>query len=254
MINLIDTHAHLDMLEHDPLPIILTRAETAGLRNIITVGSSVESSRQAVDLAQEYPFVYAAVGLHPEEAAGWKAAASELERLSREPKVVAIGEIGLDYHYPETDIVAQKKAFAGQLNLAVATALPVMIHCRDAYQDMLEVVRQWRPRLSEVIIHCFSGSPDEAGEFIAMDCYISFAGQVTFKNRGVLADVVALVPVEKMLLETDCPYLTPHPKRGTPNEPANVALTAQAIADIKNMDLEELAGTTTGSARSVFGI
>lgn len=254
MIHLIDTHAHLDMLEHDPLPTILSRAQDAGVQNIISVGSSLESSRQAVGLAQQYPFVYAAVGLHPEGAAGWNAAASEVERLCREPKVVAVGETGLDYHYPETDTATQNQAFEGQLRIASETGLPLMIHCRDAYQDMLKVIRRWRPRLSAVVIHCFSGSPDEADEFLAMDCYLSFAGQVTFKNRGVLADVVAIVPVEKMLLETDCPYLTPHPKRGTPNEPANVALTAQAIAGIKGLELEEIAKTTTASARSIFGI
>lgn len=254
MIDLIDTHAHLDMLEHDPLPTILSRAQDAGVQNIISVGSSLESSRQAVRLTREHSFVYAAVGLHPEEAAGWKTAASELESLCREPKVVAIGETGLDYHYPGTDAAAQKMAFKAQLRLAGETGLPVMIHCRDAYQDMLKVIRDWRPQLSEVIIHCFSGSPDEARQFLAMGCYISFAGQVTFKNRGVLADVVGVVPIEKMLLETDCPYLTPHPKRGTPNEPANVALTAQAIADIKGIGLDDVAGSTTASARSIFGI
>lgn len=278
---LIDTHAHLDFPEFaTDLDAVLSRAEAASLQHIITIGTTLASSRRSIELAERYPSVFAAVGIHPnsvgEEGEDF---IHELRSLANHPKVVAIGETGLDYHYlpsrtekedilrttfgsasigsVETEIrdeaikAAQAAAFEQQLELAAELGKNVVIHQRDAWEDTLAVLRRHPVR---AVFHCFNSSLEQAFEVIELGHWVSFGGIVTFKNAAEVREAATRVPLNRLMVETDCPYLAPAPNRGKRCEPAFVRDTAQAIAELRSMALAEFADLTTANAQSFFGL
>lgn len=253
---LADTHAHLNdpQLAGD-LPAIVEGARQAGVTRIIDVGDSIERSRLAITQAECYGCIWAAVAVHPHEAASLDDEAVELLReMSNHPKVVAIGEIGLDYYYENHDREIQKRAFVRQIELASEVGLPVIVHNRDAHADVLSILREAAVRGIEGVMHCYSGSYELAMEFIDLGFYISMAGPVTFKNAKRPVEVASRIPLDRLLVETDCPYLAPVPVRGRRNEPAYVCYTAERIAQLRGISLEEFAEITTRNASRLFAI
>ena len=257
-----DTHAHLgDDLLTD-LSGILTRMADAGVSYCATIGTSRESSIKAADIARGHPNVYASVGVHCEYAATFSASdlewmrelAAEKNTDNTDKKVVAIGEIGLDYYWPEPDHDVQRDAFIAQLELARELRLPAILHIRDSHTDMLDLLCERRSRLPALIAHCFSGGPDLARQYLDLGAYISFAGNVTYKNAAALREAAMFTPQDRLLIETDAPYLSPMPFRGKPNEPARVALTAAYLAQLRQMDFAAFAETTTNNAAVAFNI
>lgn len=253
---LIDTHAHLQDEELLPeVDDVLQRAAVAGVEIIVCPGYDLKSSQQAVKLANLYPQVYAAVGIHPHDAASLDDfALAELYRLACEPKVLAIGEIGLDYYRDLSPRDLQQKAFVAQINLARQVKKPIIIHDRDAHQDVLDIVIKEKAGRNQGIMHCYSGSLPLSIDFMKQGFYISFAGPLTYKNNRKSAEVAATIPLDRVLVETDCPYLTPEPLRGKRNEPANVVHTANFLAQIRKKSLEEIAYLTTRNAKEVYRI
>ncbi len=252
-----DTHAHLHFPEFAAdLSAVLDRAREAGVRFILTIGTDVEDSRAAVALAEVHPDIYAAVGIHPHDAAGAdEAALEELERLARaSPKVVAIGEVGLDYYRNLSPREAQVRAFERQLDLARRLAKPALIHCREAHAEALEILRRARVREVGGIMHCFSGSPDVARQCLELGLLISLAGPVTYPNARTLPEVATVVPLDRLVVETDCPFLPPQPYRGKRNEPAYLPITASRVAQLKGRPVEELGAVMTRNAAALFGI
>lgn len=253
---LFDTHAHLNAEEYkDDLEEVLARAQEAGVANMVVVGFDRPTIERAMELVERYDFLYASVGWHPvdaidmtEEDLVW------IERLTSHPKVVALGEMGLDYHWDKSPKDIQKEVFRKQIRLARKVKLPIIIHNREATADILEILKEEKAEEVGGIMHCFSGSPEVARECVNMNFYISLGGPVTFKNAKKPKEVAAEVPLEKLLIETDCPYLTPHPFRGKRNEPGYVKLVAEQIAEIKGLSYEEVAETTTKNAKKFFGI
>jgi len=252
---LVDTHAHLDSHKFkDDRAEIISRALAAGVQAIVTVGVDLKSSRATVALAQEHPGIYAAVGVHPHDASHLgHDELGELARLSEQPQVVAIGEIGLDFYRNLSPPDSQREAFVTQLELAHKVNKPVIIHDRDAHVQVLSILRD-KARGLRGVLHCFSGDYDMAVQAMEMDFYLSFAGPVTFQNARRLQELVRRLPLERMLVETDCPYLAPHPHRGRRNEPAHVRLVAAKIAELKDLPLEQVAEITTANARRLFGL
>lgn len=252
---LVDTHAHLnDDRLYGQAGEVVERAVRAGVGLIINASYDVESSRRGVGLAARFPGVYTTVGLHPHDARTLTPSLlSELEELAKKPKVVAYGEIGLDYHYENSPRDAQKEALVEQLHLANALGLPVVIHNREAHGDMLELL-QLHPVRAGGVMHCFSGSREFAEECIRLGWFISLAGPVTFSNARRLREVAEAVPLDRLLVETDCPYLTPNPHRGQVNEPAFVGYVAREICRIRNIGLPEFEEALEKNTRTLFGI
>jgi len=253
---LFDTHAHIDFEDFDAdRDEMIGRARAAGVVNIVNVGFELDSSRRALRMSEKYDLVYAAVGVHP-HAAGETAAdyLEQLEKLSAHPKVVALGEMGLDYFRNLSPVPEQKKVFRGQLALARRLDLPVVIHDREAHGDMMDILRNDGPFPAGGVIHCYSGSWEMARECMAMGFYISIAGPVTFPKSARLKDVAARVPLDRLLVETDAPYLTPVPHRGKRNEPAYVGFTLTEIAALKKMEADELAKICAENGRRLFRI
>ena len=263
---LIDTHTHLDFSQFDgDRERVIERAATAGVKAIVNVGTDLASSRAAVALAEAYPQIYAAVGVHPHDAKTLTGEVlKELGALASHTKVVAIGEIGLDFYRDLSPRDKQRQAFKQQLALASEAGKPVIIHDREAHKVVMAILRRWacpeRGRRVEGghesvgVLHCFSGDLAMAQESIELGFYISIAGPVTFQNARRLRELVRQLPLEKLLIETDCPYLTPHPHRGKRNEPAHVRLVAQEVARIKGLSLADVARTTSDNAQSLFAL
>jgi TatD DNase family protein len=253
---LIDTHAHLEMREFgDDRDDVIRRAREAGVDYIITVGTTVESSRDAVLLAEKHDGVYAAVGIHPHEAKDVLHPAYEvLRRFAKHPKVVAYGEVGLDYYYEHSARTVQQRKFRDMLREARELALPVIVHDRDAHDDTLRILsEEWDPALGGVM-HCFSGDLSFARKIMDLGFYVSIAGPVTFPKADALRDVVKQIPIEQMLVETDAPYLAPQAHRGKRNEPAYVRHTAEEIARVKGLSFDDVARITSFNAMQLFGI
>jgi len=252
---LVDTHAHLmDAAFASDLPAVLERASAVGVETIVCVGYDLTSSRAAVALAAERPGLFATVGVHPNHLAeapdDWH---RQLRVLAREPRVVAIGESGLDYYRTYTPPELQREGFAAHLALAAELDLPIVIHCREAEADVLEALAGAPSGPSaRGVLHCFSGSATTMATAVEAGYYISFAGTVTFKNAAPLREVAARVPEDRLLVETDAPYLSPMPHRGQRNEPARVQLTADCLAQVRRISLDALADMTTANARRVF--
>lgn len=257
MTMLFDTHAHLDddML-FPQAEAVLARAAAAGVGWINSVGCDLASSRRNVALAARYDNVYATVGVHPSEDQDMnEAAMAELAKLARKPKVVAWGEIGLDYHYEDdTPHDVQQAYFRRQIELAKEAGLPIVIHARDAHQDIMDIIHETAAGENSGIMHCFSGSWEMAKFCLDEGFYISFAGPLTYKNARVPVEVAGKVPLDRLLLETDSPYLAPVPMRGKTNESAYVAYTSAKLAEIRGVSPEEIARITTENARCVFGL
>lgn len=256
MMEFIDSHVHLmDRKFQQDLPQVLANAREAGLIAMINVGYDVASSCEAVAMAQAEDDLYAVVGIHPHDAKTCSAAAlEELEQLAQDPKVVAVGETGLDYYRDLSPRDVQKQAFRDQLNLAKKVNKPIVLHDRDAHGDLMDILREEKVPEAGGVLHCYSGSWEMAREAMKMDLYISIAGPVTFKNARRLQDIAKLMPLDYLLIETDCPYLTPEPYRGRRNEPAYVVEVAKMIASVKRLPLEEVAQATTANAKKLFGI
>lgn len=252
--NLIDSHAHIDDSRFDDdREQVIERAVQQGLNYIINVGHDMESSLRSLELAEKYPFIYATVGVHPHDAKDVPGDyLKQLKKLTEHPKVIAVGEIGLDYYYDLSPREVQKEVFVAQLNLAKTVNLPVVIHLRDAYGDFLDIMSKEKLEPISGVMHCYSGSLEVARECLNMGFYISFAGPVTFKNAEKLKEVAAKVPLEKILIETDCPYLTPVPYRGKRNEPSYVKYVAEKIAEIKGITTEELSQAAWQNAQRLF--
>src|SRR3954468_8747820 len=253
---LFDTHAHLnDDQYNEDLEEVITRAQSEGVTNMVVVGFDRKTIQRAMELAENYEFIFACVGWHPvdaidmtEEDLVW------IEELTAHPKVVAIGEMGLDYHWDKSPKDIQKEVFRKQIRLAKKVKLPIVIHNREATADIVDILKEEGAEEVGGIMHCFSGSPEVAKECIKMNFYISLGGPVTFKNAKKPKEVAAEVPLDKLLIETDCPYLAPHPYRGKRNEPAYVKLVAEQIAELKGISLADVAKKTTENAKKIFDI
>ena len=253
---LFDTHAHLHFPDFaSDLDDVLSRARTAGVRQMVTIGTDVDTSRAAVAIAERDPDVWASVGLHPHDAAqGDDAIFAELERLAASPRVVALGEMGLDFFRNLSPRPAQAEALRRQLALARRLAKPVVIHCRDAHAETLTILAEERVREVGGIMHCFSGDVEIARRCLDLGLLISLAGPVTYPNARALPDVARLVPAERLVVETDCPFLPPQPYRGKRNEPSYLAITAARVAALRNEPLETLGPQMAANARRLFGI
>ena len=249
-----DTHAHYDDKAFDEdRDELLPRLNAEGVELIIDPGCDLKSSRAAIELAEKYPFVYAAVGIHPEEIEDFSPDdLEEIRRLATHPKCVAIGEIGLDYYWDSSHKQEQKEIFHAQLEMANELCKPVVIHDREAHGDCMEIVRQF-PGISGVF-HCFSGSAEMAKELIKLGWYLGFDGPVTYKNARKTIEVLELCPLERMLIETDSPYLSPVPMRGKRNDSGNLKYIAEKIGEIKGISPEEAARISMENGKRLFGI
>ena len=254
---MIDSHAHLDFPQFDEdREQVIDRAREAGITTIINVGADLPSSRRSIELAERYPFIYAAVGVHPHDADTLdEAGFGGVQAMARHPRVVAIGEIGLDYYRDLSPRDKQVEAFERQLTLAETLDLPFIVHDRDAHDDVMTILEGKAAGRGSLrgVLHCFSGDVPMAHKAVELGLHISVGGPVTFRNARQLPDVVREVPLSKLLLETDCPYLAPHPHRGKRNEPAYVLLVAQTVAALKNVSVTEVQRITSRNVRELFG-
>ena len=253
---LFDTHAHLDDKRFDDDRDELIRGlPERGVSRVITPGIDVDSSKKCVDLADKYDIVYAGVGIHPHEASKLEDNyLDQLRTMAQNKKVVAIGEIGLDYYYDFSPRDIQKQRFIEQIELAAELKLPIIIHNRDSHEDMLNILREHKDLINGGVMHCFSGSWEMAKIVLDLGLYISLAGPVTFKNAKKPVEVANNIPLDRLLIETDSPYLTPVPYRGKRNDPGHVALVAQKIAEIRGITAEEVGRITTENALNLFKI
>ncbi len=255
---LIDTHAHLDDEKFGgELPAVLERAAAAGLRRVVSVATTAASSRATVELARQHPLVFATIGIHPNNAAeAGPADWDDVRKLVGTPRVVGVGETGLDRHWDFTPFPVQEDYFARHLALSRQTGLPVVIHCREAEADVLRMLRDEFDRHGPIrgVMHSFSGDAALAAACLAMGLYISFAGMLTYKNAEALRQVAKGIPKDRLLVETDSPYLAPVPVRGKRNEPAFVAHTAACLAGLHGVGVAEMAAQTTANAATLFGV
>lgn len=262
---LIETHAHLDHLKFsDDLAAVIQRAQEAGVTQIISIGTGIESSRRVLTLTERFPSVFAAVGVHPTDIDEEKKSfIDELYELAQHSKVAALGEIGIDYfHVPEGIVIEDWKknqtvAFQQQLDLAVSLGLNVIIHQRDisgstaAWDETLRILKPYTGKL-RAVFHCFGGTPTQAAEIIALGHLVSFTGIVTFKNAPIVRETVSTIPETAYMVETDCPYLAPEPYRGACAEPWHTRLVAEKIAQVRETTLKEVAAVTTRTAEEFF--
>ena len=246
-----DTHAHYDAPQFDGyLDDLLSAMKNHGVCGIISCGCDGETSKQTLDIAHKYDYVYAAVGIHPQDV-DRNTPIEIIEELAKDQKCVAIGEIGLDYYWVKDNRDLQIETFEKQLLLAKKLDLPVIVHDRDAHQDTLELLKKHKPK---GVLHCFSGSVESAAEILKLGMYIGVGGVATFKNAKRLPDVIKSVPSDRLLLETDCPYLAPEPFRGHTCHSAMIYRTAIKVAELKGMDTEELLKITRENTKNLFGV
>ncbi|MFH1719602.1 MAG: TatD family hydrolase [Planctomycetota bacterium] len=257
---LIDTHCHLtfEQLAGD-IENVLARSRSAGVTGWLTVGTDPQHNLRAVELANRFENVYAAVGIHPHDAKDVTGRTiAELKELARGEKVVALGETGLDFHYDFSPRPDQRRAFTAQLKIAREMNLPVIIHCREAFDETMDILDQFirlEGRLKGVVFHCFGGSADQARIVLDYGFYISVTGVVTFKNAESLRRAVGIVPTDRLMLETDCPYMSPEPMRKQKiNEPALMVHTAGCFAELKQMPLPDFAEAVTATSKSFFDL
>ncbi len=248
---MIDTHAHLDFFENPEE--IVARAKEKQVEKIMIAGVGPDKFHEIINLIDKFDNVYGSLGVHPEDIDKFSPAVlKEIANLSSHPKIRAIGEIGLDYYWNKENKERQIILFKAQLELAEALGLPVMVHDREAHADTMSILDAYN--LKNVILHCFSGSLEMAMHCILKGYYLGIGGVVTFKNAKVIKEVVKEVPLANIVLETDCPYLTPHPFRGEQNEPSYIPLIAREIANLKDISLDEVASVTTANANKIFNL
>lgn len=251
-----DTHAHLDDEQFtEDQEAVITRAKEAGIELIINVGCNIPSALNTVALTQKYEFIYGAIGMHPHDAKELdEQSLAKLYQMAQNPRIVAIGEIGLDYYYDHSPRETQQKVFRKMINMAKELKLPIVIHDRDAHEDTLKIVKE--ENASEVggVFHCYSGSWPMAKEIMKLGFNLALGGTVTFKNARKVIEVAQEVPLDHLLLETDCPYLSPVPYRGKRNEPSFVPKVAEMIAELKGLTVEEVAKVTLENGKQLFRI
>lgn len=254
MPSLVDTHCHLDVEQFDDdREEMLARARAAGVGTMIVPGIAIPDMPRVLAMADGHPDVFVGVGVHPHEAGTWgDDTLAKLRAWAAHPKVVAIGEIGLDYYYDHAPRDVQQRVFREQIRLAGELGKPVIVHNRDSHGDVLRILQETLVAEAGGVMHCFSGSLELARACIAIGMYISFAGPLTFKNAHNLQDVAASLPLDRLLVETDSPYLAPVPHRGKRNEPMHVGHVAQKLADLHGLAVEEVERITTENARKLF--
>ena len=251
---LIDTHSHINMIENLSIEEILENARKNNVKKLIVPSSNAADIEVVFELSQKYENVYCYLGIHPSEAKDWNDNIEEkIRTLAKSKKVVGIGEIGLDYYWDKSFVELQKEVFIKQIKLANELNLPLNIHDREAHKDTFDILKEHNKN-STVIMHCFSGSPEFATECIKEGWHIAIGGVVTFKNAKKMKEVASLIPLDKLLLETDAPYLTPVPYRGQENQPAYVKFVAEEIAQLRGISYEEAARITTQNAERLFAI
>ncbi|NMB81470.1 MAG: YchF/TatD family DNA exonuclease [Ignavibacteria bacterium] len=252
----VDTHAHLFYPNYNgDLDDVIIRARNAGVDYMIVPATDLASSAQAIQLAEKYDFIYATVGIHPHDTKEFREDLIPLlEKTARHPKVVAIGEIGLDYYYDFSPKEKQLLAFEAQIKLALKLNLPIIVHNRDSNDDIMNFARKYKDSGLRAQYHCFAGSIEDARELIEMHHFISFPGNITFKKADNLRKVLSRIAIENLLLETDSPFMTPVPHRGERNEPSYIKLVAETVADVHNLRIEDVALTTSYNAYKLFGI
>jgi TatD DNase family protein len=253
---LIDSHCHIDDTRFDAdREVMMTRARAAGVEHFVTIGCDLATSRAAVALAQKHPYISATVGVHPHEVRliqeGWY---DELRSLARSDRVLAYGEIGLDYHYDHSPRDVQRIRFREQIQLARELKLPIVIHTREAQEDTITILKEEKASELGGVFHCFSGDAWLAKDALDLGFYLSFSGVVTFQNAVMLREIVKTVPLDRILVETDSPYLTPAPHRGKRNEPAYVRQVAEKIAEVHGITVEDVEDATSQNTKSLFGI
>jgi len=253
---LFDSHAHIDAKQFDnDRELVIKRAKLNDISYIMNPGADFESSVNAVALAEKYDFIYAAVGVHPHDVETMdEQMLSLLKGMAMKEKVKAIGEIGLDYYRDLSPRDLQKKWFIEQIRMAKSLEMPIIIHDRDANDDVLRILKEEKAFETGVLMHCYSGSKELAGQYIKLGAYLSIAGPLTYKNARKTVEVVETVPLERLMIETDSPYLTPEPFRGKRNESMHVKYVCQKMADIKGLPFEEVARITLENAKSFFKI
>lgn len=253
---LFDAHCHLESDRfRDDLPQVMERMAQNGVERCILAGSDMETSRDIVTLTRRHENVFGVVGVHPHEAKGWKDEdAQEIEAMLASTRIVGIGEIGLDYFYDFSPRNVQREVLVKQLLLARRLGVPAVFHVRDAHGDMLDVLRAYRGELPAGVLHCYSGSVESAREYLDMGFYLSFAGPVTFKNAHKLQEAARYCPDDRILVETDSPYLAPVPMRGKRNEPAFVRYVAEVVAALRGVETEALAEQAARNTCRLFGI
>ncbi len=253
MFNIFDTHAHYDDERFiNDLDNLLSSMPSSNVDGIITCGVDIESSKAAKEISSKYPFVYFSAGYHPENIPNNKLFEKNLlVSLLKSNKCVALGEIGLDYHWDISAKEEQKHFFNEQLALANEMNMPVIIHSRDATADTLTLVKKHKPK---GVMHCFSGSAETAAEYLNIGMYLGFGGAVTFKNAKHSHEVISMMPLDRLLLETDCPYMAPEPHRGKRNDSSMLKFVAEKIGEIRQMSADEILSITNNNARRVFGI
>lgn len=254
MNTIFDTHAHYDDEAFDTdRPELIESLQENGIGCVVNVGASLSSCKTTLGLAEKYPFIYAAVGVHPNETAELTEADMDwLKTVSGGKKVVAIGEIGLDYYWDEPEREIQKKWFVRQLSVAKETGLPVIIHSRDAAKDTLDIMKAEHKGTTGGVIHCFSYGAEMAREYLDMGYFLGIGGVLTFKNAKKLKEVVEYAPMSRLVLETDCPYLSPVPNRGKRNSSLNIPYVVEAMSEIKGMEPEEIIRITAENAKRLY--
>ncbi len=256
MPSLFDTHTHLDSPKYDEdRHEMIKRAKEAGVELFVNIGFNRETIPTTLALADQYPEIYAAVGWHPVDSIFMQKGDLEwIEEMSKHPKVVAIGEIGLDYHWDTSPKEVQQQVFREQIRLARKINKPIVIHNRDAHEDVVRILKEEKADEIGGVMHCFSGSWEIAKLCLDMNFYISFGGPLTFLNAKTPKEVLSKTPIDKILIETDCPYLTPHPFRGKRNETGYVELVAQSAAQIRGLTIDEIGEITLANGKKCFGI
>lgn len=253
---LIDSHAHLDDKRFNrDRDMIIKNLNSNGIESVVNIGADLKTSKASVELADKYENIYAVVGVHPHSATEInKAALERLRELAKNEKVLAIGEIGLDFHYDRSPRDVQRSAFRAQIDLAKELNLPIVIHSREADGETFDIIKESMDGNLKVLLHCYSGSAELAQEYIKLGCYISLAGPVTFNNARVPKEVAKVVALDRLLVETDSPYLTPTPYRGKRNEPMFVKYVAKEIAELKGIDIEELSKATLENTKRFYNM
>ena len=253
---LIDTHTHIDMENFaDRFDEVMQTAKDYGVEKVVIPGVEPSGFDRIIKLCEEYPDVYGAVGVHPEELNSYnEEAENKIKELLKHKKIIAVGEIGLDYYWDKSQIEKQKEIFERQILIAKQAQKPILVHDREAHLDSFEILKKSNAAETGVVMHCFSGSPEFAQQCINEGFYIALGGVVTFKNAKKVKEVAKTVPLDKLLLETDAPYMTPVPYRGKENQPAYVKFVAEEIAKLRGVSFEEIAEATTANAKKLLKI